>query len=76
MTRFKLHEAIALILAEYENRTASIQEIADQINKRSLYKRKDSAPVPAYQVMQRTKLSNGTYHHLFEYIEPNMVRLK
>lgn len=76
MAKLKLHEAIVIVLAEHENKTASIQEIADEINKRVLYKRKDSAPLPAYQVMQRTKLSNGAYHHLFEYIEPDVVRLK
>jgi len=76
MSKLKLHEAIAVVLLGKENRTASIEEIANEINERELYERKDNEPLPAYQVMQRTKLSDGRYHHLFEYIEPNIVRLR
>ncbi|MBY0482599.1 MAG: hypothetical protein K2Q21_14680 [Chitinophagaceae bacterium] len=76
MPKLYLHEAIALVLLSKEDRKASIDEIADEINKRNLYKRKDENDVPAYQIMQRTKLSSGQYHHLFEWSEPNMVRLR
>jgi hypothetical protein len=73
----KLHEAIAVVLLSKENRTATIEEISKEINKRKLFIRpSDGNPVPNYQVMQRTKLSDGKYSHLFEYIEPNKVRLK
>jgi hypothetical protein len=72
-----LHEAIAVVLLSKENRTATIEEISKEINKRKLFIRpSDGNPVPNYQVMQRTKLSDGKYSHLFEYIEPNKVRLK
>jgi len=76
MPKLLLHEAIEIILLSKEDRTATIENIAFEINKRSLYHRKDGNEVPAYQIMQRTKLSKGQYHHLFEWIEPNKVRLK
>ncbi len=74
--KITLHGAISKVLETRPDRTATIHEIAAEINAKKLYKRKDLAPLPAYQVMQRTKLSNGRYHHLFEYIEPDKVRLK
>jgi hypothetical protein len=76
MPKLLLHEAIAIILLSKKDRTASIETIAQEINKRQLYQRKDAADVPAYQIMQRTKLSNGYYHHLFDWVEPNKVRLR
>ena len=74
--KLKLHEAIVAVISTKKNRTATTQQIADEINNRELYKRKDGEPVPAYQIMQRTKLSNGQYHHLFEFIEPDIVKLR
>ena len=76
MTKLFLHEAIAIVLLSKLNRTASIEEISAEINARVLYKRNDEKEVPAYQIMQRTKLSGGQYHHLFQWIEPNMGKLR
>lgn len=70
-----LHEAIAVVLLTKPARIADIETIADEINSRSLYTRSDSQPLPGYQVMQRTKLSKGRYHHLFQFIEPDKVKL-
>ena len=73
----KLHEAVAVVLLSAENRTATLEEIAYEINKRGLFIRpSDGKPVPDYQVMQRTKLSSGKYKHLFEFIEPDKVKLR
>jgi hypothetical protein len=72
----KLHEAIAVVLLNKENRTASFEEIADEINRRKLYIREYVEPLPAYQVMQQTTLGYGQYHHLFEKIAPDLIRLK
>ena len=72
----KLHEAIAVVLLNRIDRTASEQEIADEINKRKLYIRKDGKPLPGYQVMQRTKLANGQYHHLFDYQSSEKITLR
>ncbi len=72
----KLHEAIAVVLLNKPNRTASEQEIADEINERKLYIRNDGKDLPAYQVMQRTKLAKGQYHQLFDYQSPDRITLR
>ncbi len=72
----KLHEAIAVVLLSKPNRTATIESIAEEINKRGLYLKKADGPLPAYQVMMRSKLSKGKYAHLFDFIGNDQVRLK
>ncbi len=71
-----LHEAIAVVLLSCKNRTSTTIFLANEINRRKLYLRKDCKPLPPYQVMQRTKLSNGRYHKLFLFTTPNIVSLK
>ena len=75
----KLHEAIAIVLKEKENRTATIQEIANEINTKNLYQKKDASPVQPGQIRLRTHpntKSGGYYSYMFEYIELNKVKLK
>jgi hypothetical protein len=72
----KLHEAIAVVLLSKKNRTATFEEIASEINNRQLYTRKDGTPLPAYQVKQRSTLSNGQYHHMFEQMGDTSIRLR
>lgn len=72
----KLHEAIAVILLNKAGRSASFEEIADEINERGLYIRKDGSPVPTYQIMQRATLSSGQYHYLFKKVDKNRIKLK
>lgn len=74
--KLTLHEAIIEVLKNKPNQQANISEIAKEINDRKLYNRKDGNPLPEYQVMMRTKLAKGKYHHLFEYIEPDSVKLR
>ena len=76
MSNLLLHKSIAVILLSKNDGIATIGDIAFEINKRNLYQRKDAKKIPAYQIMQRTRLSKGQYHHLFEWIEPNMVKLR
>ena len=71
-----LHEAIAVVLINKPGRAASEQEIADEINQRKLYTRKDCKPLPAYQVRLRTKLAKGQYHNLFEYVSSGRIVLR
>lgn len=71
-----LHEAIVVVLITKPNRKATTDEIADEINRRSLYKKRDGSDVEISQIKLRTKLSDGAYHHIFDFIEPNMVKLK
>ena len=71
----KLHEAISVVLLSCKNRTATVEFIAEEINKRKLYTRKDKKSVPPYQTMLRSKLSKGKYAHLFQFSKPKMVTL-
>lgn len=71
-----LHEAIIEVLESKPGKKATTQEIASEINSKKLYIRKDKQQLPAYQVMMRTKLAKGRYHHLFDFMEPDIVKLK
>jgi len=71
----KLHEAIAVVLLTKPRRESTCAQIAKEINRRALYLRKDRTPVPAYQIMMRTKLNKGRYSHLFKYFGDDQVRL-
>lgn len=54
-----LHEAIVIILKENEG-TLTTREIADELNSRQLYTKKDGSPITDFQVHGRTK--NYTDH--------------
>jgi hypothetical protein len=71
-----LHEAIAVCLLSKPNRTANAKDIANLINKRSLYVRRDKKPLPEYQVVMRASLSGGKYKHLFEVLPNKLIRLR
>ena len=62
-----LHEAILMVLQENTD-GMSLQEIADQINQRKLYEKKDKSTVQSEQVAIRI----NNYSHLF-YIEKGKV---
>jgi len=49
-----LHDAIIIIMREC-NRELKTQEIADEINERKLYSKKDKTPITAFQIHGRTK---------------------
>lgn len=76
MSKLFLHEAIAVILLSKKDRKATVEGIANEINRRKLYYQKNGNLVPEYQIMQRTRLGGGHYHYLFEWIEPNFVKLR
>jgi hypothetical protein len=57
-----LHEAIAEVLHERGNAWMTARELADEVNARSLYRKRDGSPVEANQVHARTK----NYADLFE----------
>jgi hypothetical protein len=77
MNKLKLHEAIAVVLLSNPDRTMSFVEISDVIARRELYIRsKDGSPPPPYQIKMRTTLAGGQYHHLFEHIKPDLIRLR
>ncbi len=60
--RLTLHDALALVLRENENDWMTVRDLADQVNDRGLYSRRDGSPVEANQVHARTK----NYAALFE----------
>lgn len=79
MNELKLHEAIVVVLSEKESRTATTEEIAKEINKRKLYFKRDGSPVEKGQIRLRTHTNTKAgkfYSYLFEFIEPDMVRLR
>jgi hypothetical protein len=49
-----LHEALQRILREGDNRPMPVRQLADQVNQRGLYGRRDGAPVEISQVHART----------------------
>jgi hypothetical protein len=66
-----LHEEIADILRETGNRWMTTREIADRVNARALYWKRDGSAVTAFQIHGRTR----NYSDLFER-ESSSVRLR
>lgn len=66
-----LHEAIAIVLGKKGNPWMTVQEIADEVNRRELYWRRDRKPLEPNQVHARTK----NYAHMFEKDGPR-IRLR
>jgi HB1, ASXL, restriction endonuclease HTH domain len=69
--RLTLHEAIALVLRENGNGWMTVRELAEQVNRRQLYRKRDGSTVEANQIHARTK----NYAALFEKDGPR-VRLR
>ena len=61
-SRLTLHDALALVLRENGNQWMTAGELADAINTRGLYSKRDGRPVEINQVHARTK----NYPHIFE----------
>ncbi len=75
----KLHEAIAVVLLSKENRTATLEEISNEIANRRLYYKKNGGFADAKQIRLRTHPNTHagkTYAHLFEFREPNLITLR
>ena len=72
----KLHEAIAVVLLNNQNRTATFQTIADDIEKRGLFPNRKGGISLSEQVKLRTSLKSSKYKDRFEFIPPNVIRLK
>lgn len=70
-TRRTLHEAIALVLEEQDNQWVHTRDIAEEVNRRRLYQKRDRSPVETNQIHARSK----NYPHLFEKDGP-LVRLR
>ena len=66
-----LHEALDVVLTDAGNEWTHVRDLADAVNRRGLYARRDGGPVQPNQVHARTR----NYMHLFEKRGP-MVRLR
>jgi hypothetical protein len=48
-----LHEALALVLRESDNKGLTARDLADAVNRRGLYRKRDGSPVEANQIQAR-----------------------
>lgn len=60
--RYTLHEAMQLLLDENGNQWMSVHQLAEEINARALYEKRDRSPVDPSQIHARA----NKYPHLFE----------
>lgn len=60
--RLTLHEAMELVLGENDNRWMTVREIADAINERQLYEKRDRSPLDPSQIHARA----NKYQTIFE----------
>lgn len=75
----KLHEAIVVVLLSKDDRTASLEEIRNEIVNGELYFKKDGDFPDVGQIRLRTHPNTKAgkqYAHLFNYLEPDKVQLK
>lgn len=71
-----LHEAIIYVLEKQPNRTASFEDISNEIKKRNLWKRPSDNTFPRpFQIRLRATVAKK-YKSMFVFIEPDKVRLK
>ena len=68
--RVTLHEEIRAILLECDEKWLSTRQLADRVNERRRYRKKDGSDVTPYQIHGRTR----QYSHLFEQ-QKQQVRL-
>jgi hypothetical protein len=60
--RLTLHEAMGLILRENNNKWMTVRELADAVNERGLYEKRDGSPVDPSQIHARA----NKYRAMFE----------
>lgn len=70
--RYKLHEAMKIVLSEAPNNTMHASELADRIYERRLYLKKDGKKAEYTQIRARC----GKYPHMFEALKKNEIKLK
>lgn len=70
-TTLTLHEALAQMLRERGNAWTTARDLADEVNLRRLYVKRDGRPVEVNQVHARVK----NYPHLFEKLN-SRIRLR
>ncbi len=68
--RLTLHEAMEQILDEHHNQWMTVHELADEINERGLYEKRDRSPVEPSQIHARA----NKYESRFEKDGPRIRR--
>jgi hypothetical protein len=72
----KLHEAIAVVLLTKPNKTATFEEVAQEIERRRLFPERKGGISLSEQIKLRTSISSSRYRYLFTYQKPNVLTLK
>ena len=72
----RLHEAVAVILLQKQNRTATFETIAEDIDRRNLFPERKGGINLAEQVKIRTSIKSSKYKHWFDFTPPDIIRLK
>lgn len=72
----RLHEAIAIVLLNEIDRTASFETIAEVIEKRNLFPYRKGNISLSEQIRLRTSITSSKYKHMFEFIKPDKIKFK
>lgn len=71
-----LHEAVAVILLSKQNRTATFESIAEDIERRNLFPDRKGGFTHSAQVKIQTSIKSCNYKHWFEFTPTNIIRRK
>src|SRR3954453_21677842 len=69
--RTTLHQALQIVLSENDNQRMTVRELADEVNDRRLYQKRDGSPIEPNQIHARAK----SYASIFEKNGPR-IRLR
>lgn len=72
----KLHEAVAVVFLGKDDKTLTLEEIAQEIEQRNLFPERKGGITLARQIKLRTSISSSRYKHLFSFSKPNVLTLK
>jgi hypothetical protein len=71
----KLHEAVAVVLLSKPKRTATFEEIAQEIERRYLFPERKGGITLVQQIRLRTVISSSRYKYLFNFNKPDSLTL-
>lgn len=71
-----LHEAVADVLLSEPNRTATVQTIAAEIERRNLFPERKGETNLAEQIKLRTSISSSKYKHWVDFTKSDILKLK
>lgn len=71
-SQYKLHEAMKIVLEDQPDKTMHAADLADEIYKRNLYRKKDGKKAEATQIRARS----ANYADLFVVLPKNRIKLR